>query len=74
MILYFLLVIILGIVLRFISTVGLTKMLMKNPTDSDLRSKPMFHVLIGSYCLGIIMKYVGITLTLAFLIHKHILS
>jgi hypothetical protein len=71
---YFILAIVLGFVLRFVATVGVFHYTRICKDESDMKNYLGFHMCIVSYVLGTILKYGGITLTVAFLIKEHILS
>lgn len=71
---YFLLAIVLGFVLRFIATLGVTHYIRSCKTDSEMKEKVGFHASIISYVLGSILKYAGLALVIALLIKEHLLS
>lgn len=71
---YYLLAILLGVVLRFIATLGVTHYIRKCKSDAEMREHIGFHASIISYILGSFLKYGGLALILAYLIKEHLLS
>lgn len=74
MIYNFILVILLGFVLRFLGTVGVRRAIMKAPVDEDLRKLATFHIACGFYIVGTIFKYAGATLLFAYTIKELFLT
>lgn len=70
---YYLLAILLGVVLRFLATLGVTHYIRKCKSDAEMREHIGFHATIISYMLGTLLKYGGIILVLASLIKEHLL-
>lgn len=71
---YFLLAIILGFVLRFVATLGVSHYIKTCKSDSEMKERIGFHASIISYVLGSFLKYAGLALIFAYLIKEHLLS
>jgi hypothetical protein len=71
---YFLLVILIGYVLRFLSTVGLSYYIRNTPTQKELENKLGFYVGVVIYGIGTLTKNVGIVLVFALLIKQYFLT
>lgn len=71
---YFFLAIVLGIVLRFVATLGVTHYIKSCKSDVEMKQHFGFHASIISYILGSTLKYGGFALIFAYLIKEHLLS
>lgn len=69
-----LLALLIGLVLRFIATLGVTHSIKKTKSDAELKKRYIFHVYIIMYIVGSGLKYGGLTLLLAVLVNKYLLS
>lgn len=68
-----LLAILVGVVLTFIAMVGVSRYARSSKSNEEMRKHVGFHVFIVSYIIGQALKYIGLALLFAHLIHKHIL-
>lgn len=69
----FLLAILLGFVLRFVSGLGILHYIKTCKTDEEMKSKIGFHLVAISYMIGTLLKYGGAILLFAYLIKTYLL-
>lgn len=70
----YLLAIVMGCVLRFISTFGVGSYIDKSSNNSELKSYFGFHVCVIGYAFGTVLKYGGIAFILATLVKNYVFS
>jgi len=70
---YFLLATLAGYVLQFLGTLTVIRYVRSASTQEEFLDKKGFHAGMGTYCVGVVVKYCGLTLVIADLIKAWLL-